>query len=223
MYVCMFIQTQNLHSYYANLRSSDCYKCLNHCKMTTRKNSIGAKNKECKLIDNKAKSGTRILIIWWSSAGAMDEKEASSGTADALVLVLSPSLFRSYSCGINTTLDIRKYARACSLSLPLSCKAFQQVKLQQQKAEQESSANSHFCALSFVFIFVFVFALFGGCICTLNGNGAYQLFFVLNSALCNLNGYGSPVCEWEVEDACMCVCGGVHTCKSCHRVDDDVN
>lgn len=61
-YVCMLTQTQNLHSYYTNLRSSDCYKCLNHCKMTTRKNSIGAKNKECKLIDNKAKSGTRMYI-----------------------------------------------------------------------------------------------------------------------------------------------------------------
>lgn len=37
-----------------------------------------------------------------------------------------------------------------------------------------------------------------GCICTLNGDGAYQLFFVLNSALCNLNGYGSPQneCKW---------------------------
>lgn len=122
------------------------------------------------------------------------ERGRQRRTADALALVLSSSLFRSHCCGINTTLDIRKYARASSRALSLSlshARHFNKLSCNNNKSKAGEHCERSFFLHSLLFLF-----LLGGCFCTLTyGNGAYQLFFVLNSALCNLNGYGSPACE----------------------------
>lgn len=99
-------------------------------------------------------------------AGAMDDRQAGrQATATQLMQLLSFSLSSARrSLAINTTLDIRKYAsmrmsaHTLSLSPSLSCKAFQQVKQQQQQKSEQESIFLHSLLFLLWLCFVAVFA-----------------------------------------------------------------